>query len=423
MASPSGGWGDTPQAMRRQRYSVGSSILPAMRYGLLFAAALVVRLAMVPVPGHNGDVSVMAGWAGNLAAYGPATFYERSVSVYPALLYLLWPLGAALNGPPLDVAIKALSIPFDLCLGLVIALVTSRLATPRAGFWAAALYLFNPGVLLAGPTWGQVDAAGTLFFFLALVASAGRRHALAGGLGMLALLLKPQFGLVLLPVLTVAVVDAVRLRHWRPPVVVLGVATAVYVVAALPLGLDPFRYADQLGSVTNHLPDASLYAMNPWGLLMGFETPEGGFGILGGVLLVIGLGLAVLPLVRRSDLPTLLASGAFVVFAFYFLPTRVHERYLFPAMAVLAPLAVTGLPKLVAYLGLSLGFAAAMLYALVVVTPFGLPDALERPLLTPFAVWTMGIALMGYALAWVAMYWRPPWTPWATRSTPEAAQT
>lgn len=380
-----------------------------MRFGLLFAAALVVRLILVPVPGHNGDVSVMSGWAANLATHGPTTFYERSVSVYPALLYVLWPLGAALNGPPLDVAIKALSIPFDLCLGAVIVVVTGQIATPRAAFWAAALYLFNPAVLLAGPTWGQVDAAGTLFFLLALVASAGRRHALAGGLGMMALLMKPQFGLVLLPVLTVAAVDALRTRRWRPPIAVLGVALVVYVVVALPLGLDPIRYADQLGSVTNHLPDASLYAMNPWGLLMGFETPEGGFGILGAALLVIGLVLAVLPLLRRSDLPTLLACGAFVVFAFYFLPTRVHERYLFPAMAVLAPLAVTGLPRLVAYLGLTLAFAAAMLYALVVVTPFGLPDAIEQPLLTPFAVWTMGFALMAYAIAWVAMYWRPPW--------------
>ena len=402
-----------------QGHSARSWMLAGMRYGLLFAAALVVRLALVPVPGHNGDVSVMSGWANNLATYGPATFYERSVSVYPALLYLLWPLGTVLNGPQLDVAIKALSIPFDLCLGLVIALVTRRIATPRAAFWAAALYLFNPGVLLAGPTWGQVDAAGTLFFLLALVASSGRRHALAGELGMLALLMKPQFGLVLLPVLTVALVDAVRTRRWQPPIAVIGVSLVVYAVVALPLGLDPFRYADQLGNVTNHLPDASLYAMNPWGLLMGFETPEAGFGLLGGTLLVIGLALAVLPLVRRSDLPMLLASGAFVVFAFYFLPTRVHERYLFPAMAVLAPLAVTGLPKLAAYVGLSLGFAAAMLYALVVVTPFGLPDAIERPLLSPFAVWIMGITLMACAVAWVALYWRLPWGA----SAPEAVET
>lgn len=391
------------------RRSPSSVILPVVRYGLLFMAALVVRLLLVLVPGHNGDVSVMSGWAGNLADNGPLAFYDHSVSVYPALLYLLWPLGANLNGPPLDAAIKALSIPFDLGLGIVIALVTTRIASARAAFWATALYLFNPGVLLAGPAWGQVDAAGTLAFVLALVASAGRRHALAGGLGMLAALLKPQFGLVLLPVLIVAVMEAVRTRRRGPPLQAVLAAVAVYAVVALPLRLDPIRYASELSSVTNNLPDASLFAMNPWGLLMGFETPDRGFALLGAALLLAGLALAILPLLRRADLPTLLACGAFVAFAFYFLPTRVHERYLFPAFAVLAPLSVTSLPRLVAYIGLSLAFGAAMLYALVVVTPFSLPDAIQQPLLTPIAIWTIGIVLMAFALCWIVLAWRPPW--------------
>jgi hypothetical protein len=409
--------------MGADRRSLNAWILPGAAYALLFGVALVVRLLLLPVPGHNGDVGIMSGWAVNLGDNGPLAFYDRSLSVYPALLYLLWPLGAFLNGAALDTAIKALSIPFDLCLAVVIALITARIASPRAAFWAAALYLFNPGVLLAGPVWGQVDAAGTLAFLLALVASAGRRHALAGGLGMLAAMLKPQFGLVLLPVLVVAVAEALRTRRWRPPAEVAAASVAVYALLALPLRLDPFRYADELASVTNHLPDASLYAMNPWGLLMGFQTSEQGYGLLGAVLLVAGLFLAVVPLLRRSDLPTLLACGAFVGFAFYFLPTRAHERYLFPVFAVLAPLAVTGLPKLVAYVGLSLAFGAAMLYALVVVTPFDLPDALQLPLLTPFAVWTIGIALMGYAVSWVFLCWRPPWRLPAPASAPEAMET
>ena len=403
------------------RRSPSSVILPVVRYGLLLMAALVVRLLLVLVPGHNGDVSVMAGWAGNLADHGPLSFYDRSVSVYPALLYVLWPLGTALNGPPLDTAIKALSIPFDLGLGIAIALVTARIASRRAAFWATALYLFNPGVLLAGPAWGQVDAAGTLAFLLALVASAARRHALAGGLAMLAGLLKPQFGLVLLPVLVVAVRQAVRTRRRGPPLEVVLAAVGVYALVALPLRLDPIRYAGELASVTNNLPDASLFAMNPWGLLLGFETPDQGFALLGAVLLLAGLLLAVLPILRRADLPTLLACGAFVAFAFYFLPTRVHERYLFPVFAVLAPVAVGSLPRLVAYIGLSLAFGAAMLYALVVVTPFSLPDVIERPLLTPFAIWTMGIALMGFALCWVVLAWRPPWRS-PPASAPEAVE-
>jgi hypothetical protein len=80
--------------------------------------------------------------------------------------------------------------------------------------------------------------------------------------------------------------------------------------------------------------------------------------------------------------------GLFVVFAFYFLPTRVHERYLFPAMAVLAPLAATNWRVLVAYLLLTAGFAASMLYALVDTTAFGFWPWLEDLVTLPVArIW------------------------------------
>ena len=82
----------------------------------------------------------------------------------PALLYVLWLLGIWLGEPQLGLALKALAIPFDLALATLLALITGRLVSSRAAYGAAALYLFNPADLLAGPIWGQVDAAGTLFF-------------------------------------------------------------------------------------------------------------------------------------------------------------------------------------------------------------------------------------------------------------------
>jgi len=123
----------------------------------------------------------------------------------------------------------------------------------------------------------------------------------------------------------------------------------------------------------------------------------------------VGLGAAVTPLRRRSDLPALLASGAFVAFAFYFLPTRTHERYLFPAMAVLAPLAVLSGRQMLAYLALAAGFSLSLLYALVVVTPFSLPSAIESLLITTPAVWVIGLVMMGATAAWVLLLWRSVW--------------
>jgi hypothetical protein len=105
----------------------------------------------------------------------------------------------------------------------------------------------------------------------------------------------------------------------------------------------------------------------------------------------------LLPLRYRRDLPTILAAGLFVAFAFYFLPTRVHERYLFPAMALGAPLAVASWRVLVAYLLLSAAFALTILYALVDTTSFTIAKPLQDLLLTQTAVVWIGLTLLTVA--------------------------
>jgi Gpi18-like mannosyltransferase len=394
-------------AHAEQHRASSGRVRPIAWLVILLWVAMLVRFAALLVPGHNGDISILAGWAERMAQVGPGHVYDGILSVYPALLYLLWPLGAVFDGQALDLVLKALSIPFDLGLAVLIALVTKRIASPRAGVAAAALYLFNPAVLLAGPVWGQVDAAGTLAMLGSLAAAAGRRHGLAAALGVLAGMLKPQFGLVLIPVLATTVRAAVRERRFGPPLRAGAAGLATYLLIAAPLALDPLRYWQQLRDVADARPFASLYAMNPWGLLLGFETPEPPVAPLGIVLLLAGLAAALFPIRKRADLPALLASGTLIVFAFYFLPTRSHERYLFAAMALLAPLAVTSARALAAYAALSGAFALSLLYALVKVTPFSLPPAIGVPLVSPPAVWGIGLAMMASAVAWILLFRGP----------------
>ncbi|HYN63106.1 MAG TPA: hypothetical protein VES36_00760, partial [Candidatus Limnocylindrales bacterium] len=262
---------------------------------------------------------------------------------------------------------------------------------------AAALYLLNPAVLIAGPLWGQIDAAGTLLFLLALVAVASRRWATAGALAMLAGMAKPQFGLVAIPLVFVA------FRLWRTPSGIRPLvrtamgAMGVYVLVAAPLLLDPARYANQLWENAANRPFVSLFAFNPWGLLVGFEVPDGNLAWAGVALLVTGLLAATIPLWRRQDLPALLVAGSLVVFAFYLLPTRAHERYLFPAMALLAPFAAVSLRSLAAYLALSAAYAASLLYALTYINSAAVPEPMYDVLRAAPSVWVIGLILIGAA--------------------------
>jgi dolichyl-phosphate-mannose-protein mannosyltransferase len=382
--------------------------------------AVAVRWGAVGMAGHNGDVHIIHLWAERMAEVGPWGFYPGWISVYPALLYLYWPMGLLLDGHALDLAIKASSIPFDLAIGLVLWLVVRRRTGAAAAVGAAALYLLNPAVLIAGPLWGQIDAAGTLLFLLALLATASRRWATAGVLGVLAGMAKPQFGLVIIPIAFVA------FRLLRSPAGIRPLARtamgmlAAYVVMGAPLLLDPVRYADQLWQNAGNRAFVSLFALNPWGLLIGFEVPDGGLAVVGAGLLLIGLLAATIPLWRRQDLAELLAAGSLIVFAFYFLPTRAHERYLFPAMALLVPFAVVSLRGLAAYIVLSAAFAASLLHALTYINAGAVPDRIYQVLRSPPSVWVIGITLIGAACleVWLlirdARLLRPP-TPVTSR--------
>lgn len=367
---------------------------------LLLVAAVAIRLLALGLEGHNGDVRVTGGWAERMAEVGPLRFYEGSGSIYPALLYPLWAIGALLDGRALDLAIKGLAIPFDVGIGILLFYVMRGRAGDGVALLVAGLFLLNPASILAGPVWGQVDSAGTLPFLGALVALARRRYGIAGALAVLATLVKPQFGLAVLPVLVLAVMRARGIGSMRP-ILDAGAGMLIAGLGVLAsVALDPVRYLGLLGETAVRQPETSLNAFNPWGLFVGFGIPDEPYVVVGTLLLVAGIGGCLWGLRRRPDLAVVLGVGALLTLAFYFLPTRVHERYLFPAIAVLAPFAPAGRAHMAAYFALSVAFSAALLYALLDTTPFDLPEPWAGWITSDAGVWVIGVLLIGSAVAW-----------------------
>jgi hypothetical protein len=376
---------------------------PWLVLGALLLFALAIRILVMPVPGHSGDVAVMSRWAENLATYGPIFFYQHDGAIYPALLPVLWPVGLLFDGETLAWVIKGISIPFDLLLGVLLYwVVAARTDAPR-GLLAAGLYLLNPATLVGGPIWGQVDAAGTLLFVGTLVALDARRFAVAGGAAVLSGLAKPQFGLVALPVLVVTI------QRWRRGdgpralgLVAIGGAVAG-VAIGLFAGLTPWHWIDLVRGTAEFQPVTSLGAINPWALFVGFEVPDEPYVLIGALLLAAGIIGALLPLRRRHDLATLLAVGLMLAFAFYFLPTRVHERYLFPALALAAPFAAVDRSSLAAYIALSLGFALSLMRVLVLTTTFRIGPQFDALLTADLTVWLLGLILIGSAVTLIRL--------------------
>ena len=106
------------------------TILILLALVALLVAGLAIRLAVLDAKGHYGDALVNGRWTDNMARYGPWDFYRHDGAIYPALLYAYWPIGVLLEGAAQARAIKGLSIPFDLAIGVVVYLAARRMIGP-----------------------------------------------------------------------------------------------------------------------------------------------------------------------------------------------------------------------------------------------------------------------------------------------------
>jgi hypothetical protein len=113
---------------------------------LVFGIGLLLRLALVQLPGYTPDVSLFVAWAERLSSRGPAEFYHGpadadAYAYLPGFLYVLWGLGALFDGEALRIAVKALSVPFDVAIAVVAAYIAGG---SRARGWAVGLWMLSP---------------------------------------------------------------------------------------------------------------------------------------------------------------------------------------------------------------------------------------------------------------------------------------
>ena len=384
------------------RSIISPKSLRALLAILFIAAAL--RVLAIRGLGYDPDMRTLSAWADQVAHTGIGRYYQAGGHAnYPPALYLLWPLGRILDGEALRSAIRALSIPFDLGIGVVLYGI-GRKGGERTGLWAAAAYLLNPVTILVGSFWGQLDALGMLPMLASIWATSSRRFAAASVLAVVAGLMKTQFSIaaiLLAAVLARSIRGRDGLRN-AAVAAIIGVATFAAIMAPLRLGLR--TYIDLLRRSVDLSPVTSSFAFNPWGLATGFLHKDGPWFYVGAALLIVGVILALSLLGFRRDLVGLLAVGSLIALALYFLPTRVHERYLIGAIVLLAPIASLYPALRIPFAALSAAFGVTLLYVLGRGGAF-VPE-LRGADMPPILVAILIVATMGSAI-WCAVRLKP----------------
>ena len=315
-------------------------------------------------------------------------------------------------GQAVGLLLKLPAIGADIAIGGLLWWAGRRWFGGRVGVLAAALYLFLPVTWYDSALWGQVDAVGSLVMLAALLLLVEGWSEPAAALAAFAVLVKPQDAICLVIVIPV-LVRRHLLRVGSGPSPGLGrrltyldrrlgglltrqgptrlgtsalAALVVLVVPLLPFdiaSLGPASLADVpvighvAGLVGLFLADGGQYgvltanAYNAWALVGGASLASviGGSGgswiadslpvlagfsaaTVGAALLVLTGLLVAGGLLIRADRLAILLGFAVTAFAFYVLPTRVHERYLLPFFAPAALLAAGSLSAGLGYLGL-----------------------------------------------------------------------
>ena len=327
-----------------------------VKLGVMLMGALALRVALAGmIRGYGVDMGCFSAWAGKMAAGGPGNFYEEGYfcDYPPGYMLVLGLLGwiANLTGIQLGTAsgemlLKTVPIFCDMLLALVLFYTTDRVVGRKPALGMAALIALSPAFVIAGACWGQIDAVLCVMLVgVLLLARSGKWH-LAIPAFALAVLAKPQAGL-LAPLGVAALVRDVmqnpKARKRAGIGMLLGVLATI--VIALPFSGNQdsaFWLVDKYMETLSSYAYATLSTGNLMFLLGGNWTPNEQilfgpvtYGMLGAVLMALSFVFGVVIYLRGRGRKRLMLSAAVTLQLIFVLGSKMHERYILPALALL----------------------------------------------------------------------------------------
>ncbi|MEO8468631.1 MAG: phospholipid carrier-dependent glycosyltransferase [Chloroflexota bacterium] len=400
-------------AHAKARDSVGS-ILTLLALGLIFR---VIIAYLLPGSGFKNDIEAFQYWAQNLASEGLHGFYGRDFfhDYTPGYLYVLWlvgMVGQAVGG--IGDLIKVPPILADIGLAyLVWSMILELGGSRRAARLGALMVVVNPITWFDSVVWAQVDSFGLVFLLLGLRELWRDRPERSAIFTVMAALIKPQLG-ILIPIVAAVTIrralwpeggfgdesrPTVRrtTTRWEANIAgpiriattgLVGLGTAV--ALSLPFGLSMPGLIEQIFKTAGGYPYLSVNAWNPWALvtfdgsgiasnsawvcdMIVASNPACGRAlsigaipavVFGTLLTLLAFFVISLLVARRPDRQTMLVGVAALAIVFFVVPTRVHERYLFPLVALGAILAAVSWRWRIAYVLSSLATFANMYFVL-----------------------------------------------------------
>lgn len=350
--------------------------------GMAFAALailwIVKTVAVHWFPGLYYDVDSFRTWAQRIATVGPAHFYgpgyAADINYPPTDIYPLWPAGAL--GRSLGLSWENLRIPVetppllaDLMLGITMFAYLRRSGRSLKAAWTGMLFFaLNPALLFDTVVWGQTDSLVTSLMWLTTILALDSKYLIAAAVLAIAVLAKPHALIMMPPLLCWVLHKDGFARLWAPIgafAVTIAVAVAPFAVGR-PWDWLPRFYTSSLAAY----PETSVNAFNLMAIVGGLRQPESTpfYGVsdfaLGLALVLAVLALSCVVVWRNPSPSALMLAIALALLGEFMFGTRIHERYLYPALVFFVPVAFEGLFWLGTFALLTLSYLFNLAYTL-----------------------------------------------------------
>ena len=315
----------------------------------LLLVALMIRLFLFQIQGYKEDLNFYISWLQTAADSGLRLFYNNIECDYPPFnVYLFLLFGylakslSLFGSSQITFIVKLIPSLFDIATVYLIFVFVRVRSNLKVSLIAAAAYAFNPAVIFTSSIWGQFDSIYTFFLLLSFGLFFSSKLSLSVSTFTLAVLSKPQ-SIALAPLMALLIYKKYGLR---------GILTSSILIAGTTvLVILPFQWENPITFLKEiyllgygRFPYTSVNAFNFWGLFGMWNPDTQGIlffnpYILGWIMFIVVTfyTLDVVDERMSSSGEKLVFFSAFILlFSFFMLPTRIHERYSFPSLSFLA---------------------------------------------------------------------------------------
>ncbi len=206
---------------------------------VVLALVAFIRILLTSIPSYEIDMGGYKAWSLYLANKGTKGLYETFHIVYaPAYLYLLWISGKIASIFPFahEFFIKIWAVTSDILGGYFIYLIGKKHNKDKTGLILGVVYSLNPGVFFNSSIWGQFDSIPATLLLAALYNFDLKRKTTAIILFAIAILTKPQSGLLTPIVIILYFKDFYwnKLADWKQGIIASFSGILLYVISVIP---------------------------------------------------------------------------------------------------------------------------------------------------------------------------------------------